>query len=72
MTLLLEKAFDKASRLPDLEQNSLARWLLDEIDSERKWDKLFAESEDPLANLAQQALEEEEQGKTTRLDISKL
>ena len=58
MTTMLEKAFAEASRLPDIEQNALARWLLDEIESERKWDNLFAESEDELARLALEALAE--------------
>ena len=45
MTKLLEKAFEEASKLPDFEQNALARWLIDEIISEKKWEKVFAESE---------------------------
>ena len=55
-TSLLEKAFDVASKLPALEQNILARTLLDEIESERKWDELFSESEDVLAQMAAEAL----------------
>jgi len=72
MTSLLEKAFDVASKLPTLEQNILARALLDEIESEKKWDELFSESEDVLAQLAAEALREEEQGMTTELDPNKL
>ena len=72
MTSMLEKAFSEAARLSDVEQNALARWVLDEIESDRKWDTLFAESEDTLAQLAAGAFEEEEQGKTTRLDAGKL
>ncbi len=72
MTSMLEKAFSEASKLPDAEQNALARWVLDEIESDRKWDTLFAESEDTLAQLASGALEEEGKGKTTRLDADKL
>lgn len=72
MTSLLGKAFGEVSKLPDVEQNALARWLLDEIEAERKWDKKFAESEDILAQLAQEALKENKEGKTTDLDIGKL
>jgi hypothetical protein len=72
MTSLLQKAFDVASKLPTLEQNILARTVLDVIDSERKWDDLFAESEDFLAQLATEALREEAQGTTTELDPNKL
>jgi hypothetical protein len=72
MTSLLEKAFDVASKLPVLEQNILERSLLDEIELEKKWDELFSESEDVLAQLAAEALREEEQGMTTELDPNKL
>jgi hypothetical protein len=72
MTSLLEKAFEEASKLPEIEQNALARWMLAEIEAEKKWDKKFAESEDALAKLAQKALKEDEAGKTSDLDIDKL
>ena len=72
MTSMLEKAFEEASKLPDIEQNALARWMLEEIESDRKWDTLFAESEDTLGQLALEALSEEEQGKTTKLDADEL
>ncbi|NEX23104.1 hypothetical protein G3480_22865 [Thiorhodococcus mannitoliphagus] len=72
MTSMLEKAFSEASKLPDIEQNALARWVLEEIDSDKKWDALFAESEDSLGILALEALSEEDQGKTTKLDPDEL
>jgi len=58
---MLQKAFNVASKLPDSEQNALARWMLDEIESDRKWDSLFAESEDVLGQMALDALSEDEQ-----------
>ena len=48
MTQLLEKAFREASKLPENDQNIMVKWLLDELTSERKWKKAFAESEDIL------------------------
>ena len=72
MTRLLEKAFKDASRLPDIEQNVLAKWLLEELEAERKWDRAFAGSEDILGQLADEAIEAHRQGKTTPLDIDKL
>jgi hypothetical protein len=56
MTPSLEQAFAEASKLPELQQNQLAQWLLDEILSEQKWNRLFAESEDLLRTLAEEAL----------------
>ena len=72
MTKLLEKAFKEASKLPEFEQNALARWLIDEIISEKKWEKLFADSEDVLDKLADEALMEHAKGKTKPLDVDKL
>lgn len=72
MTRLLEKAFKDASKLPDIEQNALAKWLLEELEAERKWDRAFAGSEDMLGQLADEAIEAHRQGKTTPLDIDKL
>ncbi len=72
MTQLLEKAFKRASKLPEIEQNIMAKWLIDELKSEKKWEKLFAESEDILEKLADEALAELAQGKTKPLDIDKL
>ena len=72
MTKLLEKAFEQASKLPEVEQNVLARWLLEELESDRRWDKLFAGSEDVLAKLADKAALADRQGKTESLDPEKL
>lgn len=72
MTKLLDKAFKEASRLPEVEQNALAKWLLDELRSEAKWERAFAESEDILEKLEDEPLEEKRKGKKTRLDPGRL
>jgi hypothetical protein len=72
MTQLLENAFAEASSLPEADQNALAQWLLEEIRSERRWAKAFAASADVLQQLAEEALEEKRQGKTSPLDIDRL
>ncbi len=72
MTKLLTRAFEGAARLPEVEQNALAKWVLDELHSERKWAKTFAESEDILERLADEAIEEKRKGKTTPLDLNRL
>ncbi|MBA3066692.1 hypothetical protein KJ633_04085 [bacterium] len=72
MTKLLEKAFKNVSKLPETEQNVLANWLLEELKAERKWDQAFAESEDVLGRLADDALKAHRHGKTTPLDTDKL
>lgn len=58
MTELLEKAFAEATKLPDTEQNELARRILADLESERRWDMVFEQSQDLLAQLAEEALTE--------------
>jgi hypothetical protein len=63
MTKLLEEAFKKASELPETEQDTLAKWLLEELESEREWDRMFADSPDILRQLANEAREDHRKGK---------
>ena len=39
MTELLDEAIAKVARLPDHEQDAFARWLMDELESERRWSR---------------------------------
>ena len=68
MTNLLEQAFAKVARLPDDEQDLFARWLMDELESERRWSRSFETSPDQLADLAQEAIDEDLAGRTEPLD----
>jgi hypothetical protein len=72
MTKLLEEAFKKASKLPEVEQNALARWLLEELEDERKWQKEFSESEDVLDQLANEALDAHRKGRAKPMDFDRL
>ena len=72
MTRLLEQAFQEASKLPDIEQNILAKWVLEELESDHQWDQKFAQSEDLLSQMADDALAEEQADQTSEIDIEKL
>jgi hypothetical protein len=72
MTKLLEKAFEVAVKLPKKEQDKLAKWLLAELESERRWDDAFARSADRLAQFAKEALREHRKGRTKTLDPDQL
>ena len=52
--------------------DALARALLDEMASERRWDELFAASPDLLEDLANEALEEHRAGRTRSLTPGEL
>jgi hypothetical protein len=68
MGKLLEKAIAEASKLPEDEQEAIGAWLLAEIDSERRWDELFARPSQILERMADEALREHEAGLTQPLD----
>jgi hypothetical protein len=72
MTRLLERAFKEASKLPEVEQNALAKWVMEELEAEGKWEKAFAGSEDILDKLADDALAAHKQGKSKPLNIKAL
>ena len=70
MTQLLEKAIEKLSKLPNEEQDSFASLLLEELADDTRWNDSFRKSEDQLAKLAKEALEEYHAGKTKEEDPS--
>ena len=66
MTELLQRAFDRASRLPQEQQDKFARLMLAELDSEQRWQELFdlPESEEFLDWMADEALMAHRRGQT--------
>jgi hypothetical protein len=46
--------------------------MLEELESEKKWEETFASSEDALGKLADEALSNHRSGLTQKLDINKL
>ncbi|MEI6509218.1 MAG: hypothetical protein WCO54_12095 [Bacteroidota bacterium] len=65
MTRLLEKAVEQLKKLPNKEQDELAKLIIDEI----SWDYSFEKSEDKLSHLAKEALVEYKSGKTKPLNL---
>ena len=72
MTELLQKAIREIEKLPSEEQDALAAWILAELAAERRWTQVLARSQDALAQLAQEALEEHRRGETQPLDFETL
>ena len=72
MTTRLEQAFTEVSKLSPKEQDAFADWVLAEIRSEKKWDILFANSQETLSNLASEAIAEHRSGKTQDLNPDQL
>ena len=67
MTRLLDKALSEVAKLPASEQDAVAALVLEELASEKRWSSSFAESQDLLATLAEEALAEHAAGQTKPL-----
>ena len=68
MTKLLEEAFSRAQKLSDTEQDLIARLLIQEIESEKRWDESFARAPNKLRRLADEAWAEHVAGRSEGLD----
>jgi hypothetical protein len=71
MGRVLEQVVAQLSKLPEAEQETVGAWILAELESERRWDDLFARSHDLLAEMAAEAVREDEAGLTEPLDPDK-
>jgi hypothetical protein len=72
MGRLLDKAFAEAAKLPETDQEAIAALVLAEVASEKKWDDLFAKSQDLLSKLAKEARDEYREGETEPLDADEM
>ncbi len=72
MTTRLEQAFTEASKLSPKEQDAFADWVLAELHFKKKWDRLFANSQEELSKLASEALNENHSGQTQELNPAQL
>jgi len=72
MSEMLEQAFEKARRLSAAEQDAIAAIILDEMEDEAHWEGAFSRSQESLARLASEAMEEDRRGETKDLDPDSL
>ena len=71
MTKILEKAIEEARKLPPEEQDALGAIILEEIADEARWAQKFADTQDVLEKLADEALADLKAGRTTPLDFDR-
>jgi len=64
MNALLDRAISAIQKLPEAEQEAIAREVLERIEADERWDALFADprSEALLERLADEALDEVRRG----------
>ena len=68
MTKLLEKAFNAINKLKPEEQETYAKIILSELDSENKWKTIFETSQEELSVLANEAVLDYKKNKVSDLD----
>ncbi|MCY4029194.1 MAG: hypothetical protein OXH75_23110 [Acidobacteria bacterium] len=71
MTDLLAKAFARRARLSEQEQDAFARWLLDELESERRWSRAFHASQGQIAEMAREALADDDLADRADADVTR-
>ena len=74
MSQLLQQAFERASELPQEQQDRFARLLLAELGSDRRWMELVCrpESEEMLGRMADEAMAAHGAGLTQPLNLEDL
>ena len=72
MTQLLEKVLTEVHKLPPEKQDAIAAVILEELEDTQLWDKAFSESEDKLAQLAQQVRTDIKAGRIRKMGIDEL
>lgn len=68
MTETAEKLSEELNKLPEEQQDRIAAFLLEDLKDEQRWTKLFANSQEELSRLADEAIEEFERGGTEPME----
>jgi hypothetical protein len=70
MNALLDKAISAIQKLPEAEQEAIAREVLERIEADARWDALFADprSKDALKRLVTEAREDIDRGDVVDFD----
>jgi len=72
MVPLMEKVIAETAKLSAEDQEAFAAFMLEELESERRWDDLFSRSQDVLARMAEEARQEYRAGLPKPVDPDQL
>jgi len=68
----MAQAFERAAALPPDVQDELGGLFIAEIESEVRWQRAFDQSQDELARMGREALEEYHAGRTKQMGWDEL
>jgi len=72
MTHLMEQAIERLRAVPESQQESLARFLLNELENDDRWSASTAQHADALTRLAEGVLADDARGDSEALNPEKL
>jgi hypothetical protein len=72
MATLLSKAIKRIETLPQELQDEIAVQLLEDLESESKWQRTLAKPQNKLDQLAEKALQESAAGETKKIGFDEL
>ncbi len=72
MTKTLQRAVRRIAALPARDQDEFARWMIEELADEARWDHALRRSQSRLGRMARAALADHKGGRTRRLDPDRL
>ncbi len=72
MIKLLEDAITKLRQLPEVEQESVARFVLYELEEDQEWRSVSETHADSLAKLVAEVIAEDDRGECPDLDPARL
>ena len=72
MTKLMEQAIEKLRALPEEKQDTVAGFVLSELESDQKWEQTSLKYGEKLRKLADEAQEDFRVGRTSELDPDSL
>lgn len=72
MTQLLQQAIAELHRLSESDQDAIATLILAEIADEQRWEAEFADSQEPLARMADKVREDIRAGRVRNVGFDEL
>ncbi|MCX7783402.1 MAG: hypothetical protein N2318_07115 [Meiothermus sp.] len=72
MATLKDRVLEEIAKLPEDAQDAVWMQILEDIESERRWDEAFAKSQDKLSKLASKVRSDIQAGKRKALNLDDL
>jgi hypothetical protein len=72
MTRLMKQAIEQLKAIPESQQDSLAQFLINELEEDDRWSRSTKDHESQLQSLVGTILDDDQHGKCEQLDADRL